>query len=102
MAELWMRSPDASGPAAPAQLSEQGCDAWVVRAFRELDDALLRLRMNHLDIGTVVLRTEADPAKVREHDRFVAAHRGHWLVREVLALQKRVLKRLDLTSKTLF
>jgi benzoyl-CoA-dihydrodiol lyase len=81
---------------------EQGCDAWVVRAFRELDDALLRLRMNHLDVGTVVLRTGGDPAKVLEHDRFVATHREHWLVREVLGLQKRTLKRLDLTSKTLF
>ncbi|HEY8208267.1 MAG TPA: 2,3-epoxybenzoyl-CoA dihydrolase [Myxococcaceae bacterium] len=102
LAELTLRSPDAPAPASPAQLLEQGCDAWVVRAFRELDDALLRLRMNHLDVGTVVLRTEGDPAKVLEHDRFVASHREHWLVREVLALQKRVLKRLDLTSKTLF
>src|SRR5262245_7409642 len=102
LAELWLRSPDAPAPASPAQLAEQGCDAWIVRAFRELDDALLRLRMNHLDVGTVVLRTEGDPGKVLEHDRFVAAHREHWLVREVLALQKRALKRLDLTSKTLF
>jgi benzoyl-CoA-dihydrodiol lyase len=74
----------------------------VVRAFRELDDALLKLRMNHLDVGTIVLRTEGDPARVLEHDRFVSANRDHWLVREVLGLQKRVLKRLDLTSKTLF
>jgi len=101
-AELWLKGPDAAAPASPAQLLEQGSDAWVVRAFRELDDALLRLRMNHLDTGTVVLRTEGDPARVLEHDRFVASHREHWLVREVLALQKRVLKRLDLTSKTLF
>jgi len=102
MAELWMRAPDAPAPASPAQLLEQGSDAWVVRASRELDDALLELRMNHLDIGTVVLRTEGDPARVLEHDRFVSQHQDHWLVREVLALQKRALKRLDLTSKTLF
>ncbi|HVE82431.1 MAG TPA: 2,3-epoxybenzoyl-CoA dihydrolase [Myxococcales bacterium] len=102
VAELTVKAPDAAAPSSPAQLLEQGSDAWVVRAFRELDDALLRLRMNHLDVGTVVLRTQGDPARVLEHDRFVASHREHWLVREVLALQKRVLKRLDLTSKTLF
>jgi len=101
-AELWLRAPDGPAPSSPANLLDQGSDAWVVRAFRELDDALLRLRMNHLEVGTVVLRTEGDPARVLEHDRFVAAFREHWLVREVLALQKRVLKRLDLTSKTLF
>jgi benzoyl-CoA-dihydrodiol lyase len=101
-AELWVKAPDQAAPGTTQQLLEQGSGAWVVRAFRELDDALLRLRMNHLEIGTVVLRTEGDPARVLEHDRFVAQHRAHWLVREVLHLQKRVLKRLDLTSKTLF
>jgi benzoyl-CoA-dihydrodiol lyase len=35
-------------------------------------------------------------------DAFVAAHQGHWLVREVLQLQKRVLKRVDLTAKTFY
>src|ERR1043165_5752702 len=101
-AELWLKAPDAAAPASPAQLLEQGSDAWVVRAFRELDDALLRLRMNHLDIGTVVLRTQGDPARVLEHDRFVAAHQDHWLGRGGLGLQKSGVKRLDPPSKTLF
>ncbi len=78
-------------------------DAWGIRAFRELDDALLRLRINHLEIGTVLLKTEGDPKRVLEWDAWVAAAASRDpLVREVLHLQKRVLKRLDLTAKTFF
>ena len=59
-------------------------------------DALLRLRINQLDIGTVVLKTSGDAEKVLAWDRFVFEQAPkHWLVREVLNLQKRVLKRLD-------
>ncbi len=101
--ELVMKAPDAAPPADGDALAAAGSDVWGVRAFRELDDALLRLRINHLDIGTVVLKTSGDPKKVLVWDAFVAANAPkHWLVREVLHLQKRALKRLDLTSKTLY
>jgi benzoyl-CoA-dihydrodiol lyase len=35
-------------------------------------------------------------------DRTLAAHRDHWLVREIVHFIKRTLKRLDLTSRSLF
>jgi benzoyl-CoA-dihydrodiol lyase len=73
-----------------------------LRAFRELDDALLRLRCNHLEIGVVRLKTEGDASRVLRVDRALDAARKHWFVREVLLLQARVLRRLDATAKSFF
>ncbi|MFT3835978.1 MAG: 2,3-epoxybenzoyl-CoA dihydrolase [Myxococcaceae bacterium] len=102
VAELTMKGPDAAPPASPAAMEGGTGEEWIIRAFRELDDALLKLRINHLDIGTILLKTVGDSKQVLAHDTFVQEHQKHWLVREVQALQRRVLKRLDLTSKTLY
>src|SRR5262245_42351667 len=102
VADLTVRGPSDSPPSDGAGLVAAGADSWPIRAFRELDDALVRLRVNHLDIGTVVLKTQGDPKKVLAFDRFFDANQAHWAVREALLLQKRVLKRLDLTAKTFF
>jgi benzoyl-CoA-dihydrodiol lyase len=74
-----------------------------VAAFRALDDALLDLRFNHLDVGLILLRTEGSLDAVLAHD--AALHTlaaTDWLAREVVLLQKRVLKRLDLTARSVF
>jgi len=102
LAEVTVKAPASAPPASPEAFQALGCEAWAIRAFRELDDALLRLRINHLDLGTLVLRTEGDAAQVLAWDAFLLEHKAHWLVREALLLQKRVLKRVDLTSKTLY
>jgi benzoyl-CoA-dihydrodiol lyase len=75
---------------------------YPLRAFRELDDALLRLRFNHPLVNVVLLETRGDVARVLELDAQLWAARDQWLVREVLGFQKRVLKRLDLTAKSFF
>ncbi len=98
VAELVLRGPSDDAPT----VSSLTADGWVLRAFRELDDAILRLRINHLDVGTVVLKTEGDAKKVLAHDAFVRDNASHWLVREVIGQWRRTLKRLDVTSKTLF
>jgi len=102
VAEILVRAPAEPAPRDPAQLAEAGAESWGIRAFRELDDALLRLRMNYLEVGTMVLKTSGDPKAVLAYDDFISRNRSDWLVREVLLLQKRVLKRLDLTAKTIF
>ncbi len=86
----------------PDDLARTGSDAWAVRAWRELDLALLDLRFNHPTVGVVVLKTHGDPAKVLASDAMLAAHPNDGLAREVTLLMKRVLKRLDNTAKTLF
>ncbi len=101
-ATLTVRGPTGPQPKTPAQFLEAGGDAWALRAFRELDDALLQLRVNELEIGTVLLHTEGDPRAVLEADGAVAELRGHWFVREILGQMRRTLKRLDLTARTLY
>jgi benzoyl-CoA-dihydrodiol lyase len=69
---------------------------------RELDDAILMLRTNHLDIGTWILQTRGDAATVLECDRALLTHRDDWFVRETLGMLRRTLARLDVTSRSLF
>jgi benzoyl-CoA-dihydrodiol lyase len=80
----------------------KGADLWSLRAFRELDDVLLDLRFNRPEIGVIVLKTEGEPARVLAADEALwAAAREDWFAREVLHHAKRVLKRLDLTARSL-
>jgi benzoyl-CoA-dihydrodiol lyase len=89
-------------PGAVAEVHQQGSDFWALRAFRELDDALLELRFNHPALGVVAVRTAGSPEAVLAVDRMLARHREDGLVREVVLHMKRVLKRLDLTSKSFY
>src|SRR5688572_21564950 len=97
-AELTVRGPDA---APPAELHSEGSDLWSLRAFRELDEALLRLRFDYPEVGMVVVRTAGDRALVLAHDRALAAATTGF-AREVRLLQRRVLKRFDITARTFY
>jgi benzoyl-CoA-dihydrodiol lyase len=101
-ADLTVRAPADTQPTTPEGIFEAGDRFWPLRAFRELDDALLRLRMNEPEIGTIVLRTEGDPRAVMAIDQTLCRHQHHWLVREIILLMKRTLKRLDVTARTFF
>ena len=70
--------------------------------YRELDDALVRLRFNHPNIGLVILHTRGDAQKVLELDAQLKANQDNWFVREVLLNMRRVFKRLDLSAKSFF
>jgi benzoyl-CoA-dihydrodiol lyase len=101
VARLTIRGPEADEPSTPAAMRERGSDLWALRAFRELDDALLDLRFNRPEIGVVVLQTRGEAPKVLAADAALAAGRADWFVSEVLHHTKRVLKRLDLTARSL-
>jgi benzoyl-CoA-dihydrodiol lyase len=85
---------------APTSTPSRSSDTWALKAWRELDDALLRLRFNHLDIGLLVLRAEGDPDAVVTHDTWLDT--AGWFGSEVRAFQGRVLRRLDNMAKSLF
>ncbi len=89
-------------PRTPEEFEQAGDRAWAIRAFRELDDAILRLRLNEPEIGVVVLRATGDPQRVLDVDATLEAHKDHWLVREIIGLIRRTLKRVDLTSRSFF
>ena len=74
---------------------------WPLALARELDDVVLHLRHNEPEIGTFVLSSEGELEPVAAHDAFLLAHREHWLAREILLYWKRLLKRIDLTSRSL-
>ena len=101
-ADLTIQAPDAPQPESPDAIAAAGDQFWALRAFRELDDALLRLRLNEPEIGTILVRAAGDADAVLAVDRTLAAHRDHWLVREIIHFVKRTLKRLDLTSRSFY
>jgi len=100
--ELTIKGPVDQQPSSPDDMLASGDRFWSLRAFRELDDALLQLRFNQPEIGTVLIRAEGDISRVLACDATLSEHRNHWLVREVIGQIRRTLKRLDLTSRTFF
>ena len=94
------------GPTTPAPqtvdaIQKEGATFYPLRLARELDDAILHLRLNELSIGTWVFKSQGDPAQVLAYDAVLEANKSHWLVREIRNNWKRVLKRVDVTSRSL-
>lgn len=102
VATLTVRAPDAPAPSSPEALRAEGCETWSMRAFRELDDALLHLRFNHDTVGLILIKTQGDAEAVLAHDQAVRDAAGTWFGDELRLLQARVLRRLDNTAKSMF
>ena len=100
-AHITVAAPTGTPPATPAELLAAGADAWILAAARQLDDAVLRLRFNEPEVGTWVLHTTGDADAVVAAEDLLRAHADDWLVNEVALLWTRVLKRLDLSARTL-
>ncbi|WP_371037910.1 2,3-epoxybenzoyl-CoA dihydrolase [Rhodosalinus sp. FB01] len=101
-ATVTVKGPEEDAPGAMADLHAEGARGWMLRAARELDDAILHLRLNEPELGLLVLRTQGDPEKVTAHEALLLAHEDEdWLAAEILHYWKRVLKRLDVTSRSL-
>jgi benzoyl-CoA-dihydrodiol lyase len=101
VAEITIACPAADPPADSAGIVAQGADFWPLAMTRELDDLILDLRTNETGLGTWMLRTAGEPARVLAYDRLLLAERDDWLVNEVIQYLKRTLKRLDVTSRSL-
>ncbi|GAB4291609.1 MAG: 2,3-epoxybenzoyl-CoA dihydrolase [Roseovarius sp.] len=100
-ATLTLAGPGAAPPASMDEVQAQGADFYLLRLARELDDAILHLRFNEPEIGIVTFRSQGDPAQVKAHEDLLLAHDDHWLAREILGYWKRLLKRIDVTSRSL-
>jgi benzoyl-CoA-dihydrodiol lyase len=101
-AQLTIHGPTGTQPDTPAAIHAAGADFWPLRAFREFDDALLRLRLHNDEIGLIQLKTRGGLAAVRAIDTTLFHLREDWLVNEILLLMARTLRRLDLTARSLF
>ncbi len=101
-ATLTLKAPVDAPPADVAGIEAAGAGYWPLALARELDDAILHLRSNEPELGTWVLKTAGDADTVAAYDAQLTAHADHWLVREITLYLKRTLKRVDVTSRTLF
>jgi benzoyl-CoA-dihydrodiol lyase len=101
-ATLTVHAPKTEQPRDLAGILAMGAAWWPLAMARELDDAILMLRTNHLEIGTWLLKTRGDIGTVLAVDETLAACAENWFVRETLGMLRRTLARLDVSSRTLF
>jgi benzoyl-CoA-dihydrodiol lyase len=102
IATITIKGPDQEVPASTSALHELGDQYWALRLARELDDAILHLRLNELELGVVVFKTAGEPEAVLAHEKFLMDNRqDDWLSNEILLYIKRLLKRIDVTSRSL-
>ncbi len=100
-ATITLHGPDAPPPADMAGFEAEGDRAYLLRLAREVDDAILHLRLNEMEAGLLVFRTQGDAAALAAHEALLAANAGHWLANEVRQYWKRILKRIDVTSRSM-
>jgi benzoyl-CoA-dihydrodiol lyase len=99
-ATISIAAPTGPQPATGDELAAAGASAWVIAAAREFDDAMLHLRFNESTVGTWLLETSGGSDAVVAAERVLAD--DHWLARETRLYWTRVLKRLDLSARSLF
>jgi benzoyl-CoA-dihydrodiol lyase len=101
IATISIKAPEASPPADIDGLIAQGDSFWPLQVARELDDAILHLRINELQTAMLVFKSHGERTNVLACDAFLEANKAQWLVNEIRQYWKRVLKRIDVTSRTL-
>ncbi|OED38504.1 benzoyl-CoA-dihydrodiol lyase [Chromatiales bacterium (ex Bugula neritina AB1)] len=101
-ATIVLSGPDQLPPESLEALHAEGASSWILKLARELDDALLHLRFNELEAGVLLFKSQGQAELVAAHEALVFENtENHWLAREIKLYWKRVLKRLDLTSRSL-
>ena len=101
-ATLTVHGPDADGPSDLSGIHEAGADWWALRAFRELDDAIVRLRFNRGEVGTWLVKTSGSIESVLAVDALLDAHKNDWFVGQVRHQIRRTLKRFETSARSLF
>lgn len=101
-ATITLRAPARPAPADFDEAAAQGAAFWPLALTRQLDDLILRLRTNETNVGIWLLQTRGDIATVDDYERLLLQNaESHWLANEIVQYYKRVLKRLDVTSRSL-
>ena len=100
-ATITLNGPDQPAPETMDEFQAQGDQAYLLRLAREFEDAILHLRLNEMDLGLWVIRTQGDPELLLHHETLLAENADHWLANEVRHYWKRTLKRVDVTSRSL-
>ncbi len=102
IATIELTGPEAGAAEIPGNPADFGCNWYPLRFWRELDDAILNLRNNEYEIGTIVFTSKGDIGNALALDQAMLAKKDDWFVNEVLVEIKRTLKRIDYTSRSLY
>jgi benzoyl-CoA-dihydrodiol lyase len=101
LATVTLRGCDEAAPESADAMAAQGPAFWPLRLARELDDAILDIRLNEFDVAAILFKSEGDPRRLLDYDAFLDRNAAHWLAHEIRLKWKRVLKRIDLTARSL-
>ncbi len=99
-AVITLKGPQEDAPADMHALQAQGDQAYLLKLCRELEDAILHLRLNEMDAGLWIFKTVGDAEKLLAHEAVITSS-DHWLANELRHYWKRTLKRIDVTSRSL-
>ena len=99
---LTVRAPEGDQPQTVEAIHAAGDQWWPLQMARELDDAILMLRINELELGLLLLKTAGDPDAVLASDAVMLANQNDWLVRETIGMLRRTFARLDVSSRTMY
>ncbi|HUK07359.1 MAG TPA: 2,3-epoxybenzoyl-CoA dihydrolase [Stellaceae bacterium] len=102
VATLTVAGPGEDSPRSLEEILAAGARWWPLAMARELDDAILMLRANESELGTVLLKTRGSMAAMLASDRLMVDERDHWFVRETIGHLRRTLARLDVSSRSFF
>src|SRR5947207_1570606 len=83
IAPISIKAPDAAPPADLEGMIAQGASFWPLQVARELDDAILHLRINELEIAMLVFKSHGDRENVLACDALLEQNKTHWLVNEI-------------------
>ncbi|MGE0747900.1 MAG: 2,3-epoxybenzoyl-CoA dihydrolase [Rhodospirillales bacterium] len=101
LANITVKAPAAPPPADVAGMHAQGAAFWPLALARELDDAIVHLRLNEEEVGTWVFRTVGNPDHVVAAETLLLDNQGDWLAREIALYLKRTFKRIDVSARSL-
>ena len=96
-----LKAPTTPVPTKLEAILAEGAHFWPLAIMREVDDAILHLRFNEEEIGTWIFKSEGDAQAVLDADEVLENNADHWFIREVLLFTRRVLKRIDVSARSL-
>ena len=100
-ATITIKSPSGDLPVDLSGIEAQGAAFWPMAMTRDLEDAIMELRVNEKQVGTWVFKTEGDARQVEAADKLLLDNAEHWLVREIALFMKRTFKRVDVSSRSI-
>jgi benzoyl-CoA-dihydrodiol lyase len=99
---LTVRAPEGDQPKTIDEIHAAGDQWWPLAMARELDDAILMLRVNEAELGLLLLKTSGSGEAVLANDAVMVEHGNDWLVRETIGMLRRTFARLDVSSRSMY